>query len=336
MFKWHSDTKQGYKNLEAMAGTPDNFLYLQTPDPDLPPHVIPNASCFFSVRKINDQLEYHVPVPRDTTILSRIDSMKLMIEQAVKIYLVPDFSWIMICYDDQDWRSYTNDVASTGIYQDPECNLVTDNSVRDIKYPVFSASTRSSKWNECIPDFVYDSWGGAHIDSFDELTNWLQQLDTPALHDTLGWRGSNIIQRRKDLCTLSAQHDYDCKIVESPADWLSIKDQVLRWRFLIDLEGWGYSGRTKILLHAPRVLFMEPRTYQEDFYQWLKPWVHYVPIKSDLSDLVDYVDMIKNDPALESYIINNAQELARTRLTRTDAIRRLAEQLNSARYLEQK
>ena len=112
-------------------------------------------------------------------------------------------------------------------------------------------------------------------------------------------------------------------------NFISFHEQIERWRYLIDVEGTGYSGRFKLLLNSPRLVFLQDRPHKEDFFQYLVPWSHYVPVKRDLSDLRANLATIKSDPQLEKSIIENAREFSRKYLSRASALQRWSDLLNN-------
>jgi hypothetical protein len=84
----------------------------------------------------------------------------------------------------------------------------------------------------------------------------------------------------------------------------------------MDIEGNGYSGRLKHLLWSHRPLLIVDRPYKEFFFEFLKEWEHYIPVKRDLSDLVEKTQWCFNhyDKALQ--IAENAYHFSKKYLTR--------------------
>ena len=82
-----------------------------------------------------------------------------------------------------------------------------------------------------------------------------------------------------------------------------------RYRYLIDLEGAGYSGWLKLLLFAGRPLFIQTRWRREFFFDGLVPFKHYIPVKQDLSDLSSQIDLAEANPELAAAIAREGQEL---------------------------
>ena len=98
--------------------------------------------------------------------------------------------------------------------------------------------------------------------------------------------------------------------------YMTIPDLVKRYAVLIDVEGVGFSARVKYLLWSHRPLLLVERPYKEYFFEYLKEWVHYIPVKRDLSDLVERAQwcMDHYDEAVK--IAEQAYQFAKEHLTR--------------------
>ena len=84
------------------------------------------------------------------------------------------------------------------------------------------------------------------------------------------------------------------KVTDSPVDPYSMS----QYRYQIDLAGGGgttWDGTiTKLLM--PGVLFHQETPFKDWFYDEMIPWIHYVPVKTDLSNLwVQYLWAENND-----------------------------------------
>lgn len=98
--------------------------------------------------------------------------------------------------------------------------------------------------------------------------------------------------------------------------YISTPELVKKYSILIDIEGNGYSGRVKHLLWSHRPLLLVDRPHKEFFFEFLKEWEHYIPVKRDLSDLIE-----KTKWCLENYdkaliIAENAFQFSKLYLTR--------------------
>jgi glycosyltransferase involved in cell wall biosynthesis len=111
---------------------------------------------------------------------------------------------------------------------------------------------------------------------------------------------------------------------------MSLPQQVERWGALVDVEGVGYSGRLKLLLHAGRPVLVADRPWREWYWDGLTPMEHYVPVRRDLSDLVERAEWVRTRPQEADRIGRAGQRFARRVLTRAGAVARWAEVLSLA------
>ena len=52
--------------------------------------------------------------------------------------------------------------------------------------------------------------------------------------------------------------------------------------------------RLPYLLAGDAVVFKQDSSYYEHFYNELEPWVHYIPLKSDLSDVIEKIEWARS------------------------------------------
>ncbi|KAK7049711.1 hypothetical protein VNI00_005742 [Paramarasmius palmivorus] len=67
------------------------------------------------------------------------------------------------------------------------------------------------------------------------------------------------------------------------------------YKYVIDVDGNGWSGRFKRLMTSHALVF-KATIYAEWYHDRVQPWVHYVPIQVDLSDLYDALIFFRGDP----------------------------------------
>ena len=95
-----------------------------------------------------------------------------------------------------------------------------------------------------------------------------------------------------------------------------------KYKYLIDFLGNGYSGRAKHLLHSGRPLFYQERHWNEYWFFKMKPFVHYIPVKNDLSDFYEKFEWAKQNEAECNKIAKQAQDFAKDNLRRSNAVER--------------
>lgn len=200
-------------------------------------------------------------------------------------------------------------------------------------HPTLNFSTVDGFFELTCPDFVFDHWSQTGLEDYQSLCIELGEITEPASTDYIGWRGALTAPVRQKLVENFTSEAFDFELVNwirtdstrlTASNFLTLPEQVRKWRFLIDIEGTGYSGRLKLLLHTNRVIFIQERPWKEFFFPELIPWTHFVPIKRDLSDLEQNLNKIRQDPKLESVMISNAKNFAKNFLGREIAITRWA------------
>lgn len=192
----------------------------------------------------------------------------------------------------------------------------------------YTYSKRDS-YSMLVPDFNFHSWPQVGIHDYNTL---VQQIDAAGLSaytiNKVGWIGNSEtnVMRRK-LLEISAENTdiLDCfdmrwlwsgETVLHSTRYISTPDLVSTYSILIDIEGAGYSGRLKHLLWSHRPLLLVDRPHKEFFFEYLKEWEHYIPVKNDLSDLVEKAKWCLENYEKALIIAENAFQFSKIHLTR--------------------
>ena len=181
-----------------------------------------------------------------------------------------------------------------------------------------------------IPDFCFLNWKESGMLDYEDTCNALMEASRKEpLYDKLFWIGNTATHpTRKVLCDIASRDKrieaygmnwVDENGVPGPTKFVSLVDHA-QYKYLIDIQGRGYSGRTKMLMFSGRPLFIADRKWHEYWYKDINPFVHYIPVKEDLSDLAEKLDWAWNNPDEAKKIAVNAQEYARSSLRRENAI----------------
>lgn len=91
--------------------------------------------------------------------------------------------------------------------------------------------------------------------------------------------------------------------------------QLNQFRFHIDIDGHAnsYAGLFRKLLSGGLVFKVaSPENYRQWYYDRLKPWENYVPIRGDLSDLLEVIAYCRKNDRIARRIARNGQRLARS------------------------
>ncbi|KZT57497.1 glycosyltransferase family 90 protein [Calocera cornea HHB12733] len=90
-----------------------------------------------------------------------------------------------------------------------------------------------------------------------------------------------------------------CDELKSMFEWkksLLTQSQQNEYKFVLDIDGNGWSARFKRLI-TTRALMLKATIFPEWYMDRIQPWVHYVPIKMDFSDLYDVLTFFRGDVA---------------------------------------
>jgi hypothetical protein len=197
----------------------------------------------------------------------------------------------------------------------------------------FSFSTITKNYRKTFPCFVYDSWPSCNIPNYSELINSFE--DTIPLNNKIGWIGALTGDKRKiyhdqyhntsftETITINWNSEDPDNLWKNTPKYLSFQEQINKWKYLLDIEGAGYSARLKILLHSPRIIFIVNNCYKEWWHEFFVPWKHYVPIKEDLSDLEQNYKLIEENPHIQKYIKQEQKTFALKYLTKEAAYEKI-------------
>lgn len=247
----------------------------------------------FIVQKLNGKLIFNDLGGYET----RNQSTIWCIKQADLIYNWKDFKQIKV---------YTND-----FHNGHECSYI------------------KNTFENLVPDFVFHSWPQVGIDDYTLFTNQihLNGLLQPQLNK-VGWIGnSNTSPMRKKLLDIGHTNKelfdfFDMSwsksdnVLLNSTNYIYTPDLVKKYSILIDIEGYGpYSARLKTLLWSHRPLLLVSRPGNEFFFEFLKEWIHYIPVQRDLSDLIEKTNWCFNNFDKALIIANNAFEFSKQYLT---------------------
>lgn len=207
------------------------------------------------------------------------------------------------------------------------------------------ASTPDSTNVVAIPDFSFWDWPDVGIHDYDAVVADMQAAGAqPPTDERLFWIGNTRTHPVRETLLQIAQDDP--RILATGMTWVKqnrperwASDGVMdtidsayvslpdhcRYKYLIDVEGIGYSARFKIFLFSGRPVFLQDRPWREFYYDWLEPYRHYIPVARDLSDLTAQLDWAEANPEKCREIAAAAQAFARRHLTRDAAIAHLRE-----------
>ncbi len=189
--------------------------------------------------------------------------------------------------------------------------------------------SKQNSYNNLIPDFNFHSWPQAGINDYDTFikeivdaglssfkinkVGWIGNLDTHPLRKKLFEIGNN---NNDKFDIISMNWLPSNNIMLNSTRYMSTPELVNTYSLLIDIEGNGYSGRLKHLLWSHRPLLIVDRPHKEFFFEFLIEWEHYIPVKRDLSDLVEKTNWCLDNYDKALIIAKNAYNFSKQHLTR--------------------
>jgi len=189
--------------------------------------------------------------------------------------------------------------------------------------------SKQDNYNNLVPDFNFHSWPQVGINDYEKF---VKEIDNAGLNNyeinKVGWIGNkntNIIRKKlleigdnnKELFDIFSMDWIQSGNVHlNSSKYISTPELVKKYSILIDIEGNGYSGRLKHLLWSHRPLLLVDRPHKEFFFEFLKEWEHYIPVKRDLSDLIEKTKWCLDNYDKALIIAENAFQFSKLYLTR--------------------
>jgi hypothetical protein len=200
--------------------------------------------------------------------------------------------------------------------------------------PIFVMSKKIGDQKILFPDFEalagrYQVIEGVDLETVDFAIPWQER------RDMLIWRGSGAqgditsenmhTKSRVKLCQLSMEYPSMIDagftfcipfcIEQYRKEYLPF-ETIFSYKYQIwpdgnaasySKSGWRfYSGSTVIKPDSNNIQW---------YYSDLKPWIHYVPVKENLEDLIDTLCLLKENESLAQQIAINGQQFAREHIT---------------------
>jgi len=187
------------------------------------------------------------------------------------------------------------------------------NSTHDMVFPTYELTEASL---ECM--------GRQSLDILSSMGK--NELPWEEKTEKLFWRGRD--SRRERLQLVELAQKYPDAINASITAFFFFRDEEARLgktpyisffdffdhKYQMNIDGTVAAYRLPYLLAGSGLVFKQESSYYEHFYSSLEPWVHYVPVASDLSDIMDRIEWARNNDDKARQIVKNAQKFAEDHL----------------------
>ena len=249
-------------------------------------------------------------------ISSRIESLKILLREAWELYV--------------KGKNISNKLIIKTISSKDQYNMDND-------YCFGIAS--EFEIDECFPNFVFDKWEDAKIYDYQITFNELvEEGKTPPIDNRAFWIGSTVSHySRTNITDLTLKYpeiidfrSYNWNDINS--EFVSLKEHC-KYGCLVDVRGFGHSGRLPLLLATGRPVIITTRKYEQWFYHdgTFQPWVHYIPSGEKYGELFSHDELVKSvkwvieHPEEAAQIGKNGQEYAKKYLTRETILKRIGD-----------
>uniref|UniRef100_A0A8C9S0D9 Protein O-glucosyltransferase 2 n=1 Tax=Scleropages formosus TaxID=113540 RepID=A0A8C9S0D9_SCLFO len=197
-------------------------------------------------------------------------------------------------------------------------------------HPIFSWCGSSDTRDIVMPTYdltesVLETMGRVSLDMMSVQVNtgppWEEK------NSTAFWRGRDSRKERLELVKLSRAHpdlidaaltnffffEHDESLYGPVVKHVSFFD-FFKYKYQINVDGTVAAYRLPYLLAGGGLVLKQDSEYYEHFYSQLHPWEHYIPIKRDLSDLLDTIRWAKENDHEARRIAEAGKQFARTHL----------------------
>ena len=107
----------------------------------------------------------------------------------------------------------------------------------------------------------------------------------------------------------------DDAISKKEHPYLTFTEQC-KYKYILHIDGFVAAWRMAKEMFSKSVILKVDSEWVEHFYNDLVPWKHYIPIKSDLSDLIQRIVWCRQNDSICEEISNNAYEFAISNFTK--------------------
>jgi len=178
---------------------------------------------------------------------------------------------------------------------------------------VFAYSTLYALRDVMIPIPDYRTCFAQDKYAFAETPQKCAQAAAEAWADKrIGWRGSVSTSDGRKWLQILAANNQDVIYLDDPS---LAKDKTYtpmwelgQFKYTLDIRGFGWTDRVKILLQLGRPMFLVERPFKEWYFDKLMPMRDYVPVKEDLSDLLEKYEYLESHPEVYAEIVASMKE----------------------------
>ena len=191
------------------------------------------------------------------------------------------------------------------------------NLIPDLKTDrIFAYSTMYALKDKVVPIPDYRCCIDESKYPFDETPQKCKDAAAEKWNDKrIGWRGTIASSDERRWLQIIAEDNPDKLFIgdysyDNRDKYVPMTDLV-KYKYTLDIRGYGWTDRVKILMQLGRPLFLVERPFREWYFDDLVPMEHFVPVKEDMSDLIEKYDYLESHPEVYDRIVENANEFVK-------------------------
>ena len=301
----------GYKNQVISLGKLEEFFQK-------------NAQPYILTKFVIQQNQLEVET-KNRDPCERIEKISHAIVELLKSYSLPDMVFLISTHDGfslkEDETSMGSPVFAMAKPQDDNrVILIPDFEALSGNLDFRKAVSRGVKRYPWSKKLSQASWRGATTGSVVFLENFLYSPRSQAVLFSL--QNPEVVDARfTDLTQCNEPERVMSAFSHFFGERLSVKEQLkYKYQLLIDGNSCAYS-RAYWQLFSNCAIFKQTSSHIQWYYDAIQPYVHYIPLKGDLSDLGEKIQWAqKNDRQVEK-IAKNATKFARENLEKKSVYR---------------
>lgn len=242
--------------------------------------------------------------------LGRKEQFRHMLEEVARRRKIPDIEFLISFADEPcETKNCVSFCISTNSDNNrligfPDFSIFEhispglDILINSANQPLWSEKSNKLYWRGSLTGFDINN-----IELSNRVNICLLSLKNPSMLDA---KISNFVSEESSRLI----HQKYPQIISDRAD----KQDYLKHKYILSIKGWTASTLLHWALFSNSVVFKQEYEFRHYFENKLKPFIHYIPVKPDLSDIFEKYKWAENnqDKCLE--IIRNANNFAKDNL----------------------
>jgi hypothetical protein len=185
-----------------------------------------------------------------------------------------------------------------------------------------------------VPDpYLLEKWETKTFEEIDKTSIPFEDRDNRCIFRGNSINGSEFHfvsasdRRGKNPRQFLEAMDLNKEYFDVTGNFMTQADQA-KYKYILDIDGWSNAwDGLRWKLYSGSVVLKHIGVFEQWYYKELQPFVHYVPVKNDFSDLVAMVEWCRANQSKCLQISRNARAFAKERLNYPTVVGEFREQM---------